>query len=181
MRIRIQQLALAFLLVLPGTTQADTGWFMHPFGELRSYHGDFLNVCSDEGQGACRTVNHVLVAGDSFYDKQRLALHRLDDGWTLELWDIDLTIDVQTPFALSVDGQALDIDPAAWSDITHDGIRIAQTLSIVDPVTAAPAVEAMRRGFFLTVTHEAGQAVFSLRGLIAAQTAIDRHLGRISE
>ncbi len=181
MNLRVQQFVLALLLVLPGASQADTGWFMHPFGELRSYHGDFLNVCADEGQGACRTVNHVLVAGDSFYGKQRMALHRLGDGWGIELWDIDLPMDVEPPFGLSVDGRTLDIDPAVWSDTTPDGIRVAQTLSIVDPAAAAPVIDAMRRGFFLTVSHEAGQAVFSLRGLIAAQTAIDRHLGRISK
>ena len=92
-----------------------------------------------------------------------------------------MPLDVTEPFSLSIDGKVLSVDPSAWSDVTPDGVRVAQTLSIVDPTAAAPLVEAMRSGFFLTVRHEAGQAVFSLRGLIAAQTAIDIHLGRMTK
>jgi len=172
---------LLTLPVVPTMAQADTGWFTHPFGELRSYNGDFLNVCSDGGAGACRTVNHVLEAGDSFYGTSRLALHRVDGGWAIELWDQDLPFDITQPFDLSVDGRAIAIDAADWSEISPDGVRVAQTQSILDPVVAAPLVDAIRRGFFLTVDHEAGQSVFSLRGLIAAQSAIEYHLGRMTK
>lgn len=176
-----RQIVIALLAVIPFGAQADTGWFMHPFGELRSYHGDFLNVCSDEGRGPCRTVNHVLVAGDTFYGEARLALHSVGDGWALEIWDQDLPFDANTPFALSVDGHALDVDPNPWSDMTPDGVRVAQSLSIINLDAAAPIIDTMRRGFFLTVAHEAGEAVFSLRGLINAQNAIEDHLERVSE
>jgi hypothetical protein len=33
-------------------------WFLHEFGELRAYHGDFLNVCSGEDFRQCRTVQY---------------------------------------------------------------------------------------------------------------------------
>ena len=180
-RLFARQIVLAMLVAFPIGAQADTGWFMHPFGEMRSYHGDFLNVCSDEGRGDCRTVNHLLVSGDTFYGEARLALHAVDDGWALEIWDQDLPFDISVPFTLSVDGHRLEIDLNAWSNLAPDGVRIAQTLSILDPVAVAPIVEAMRRGFFLTVAHEAGEAVFSLRGLIKAQNAIESHLERVSK
>lgn len=179
--MRLRLAALALLVAAPMGAQADTGWFMHPFGELRAYHGDFLNVCSEDGNGACRTVNHVLVPGDTFFGKSRLALHRLNDGWGVEIWDQDLPFNVFEPFALSVDGKAIHLAPEAWSEVSPDGIRVAQTLSITDPLVAAPLVDALRRGFFLTVDHESGRSVFSLRGLIAAQNAIDSHLGRMSK
>lgn len=181
MKGRVRNLLTALLIALPMSASAHTGWFLHPFGELRAYHGDFLNVCTENGAGACRTVNYVLAPGDTFFGEARLALHRLENGWGIEIWDLDLPLDVTEPFSLSIDGKVLSVDPSTWSDVTPDGVRVAQTLSIVDPTAAAPLVEAMRSGFFLTVRHEAGQAVFSLRGLIAAQTAIDIHLGRMTK
>lgn len=155
----------------------DGQWFEHPFGELRMYHGDWLNVCQDSGAGDCRTVNYTIEGFDTFFGTSRLALHRYaDGGYGIEIYDRRLPMDPAGPFALSVDGKALSAE--GWSDVTPDGVRVAETVSLNDPPVTAPIVSAMRRGYWLTVTHDAGESVFSLRGLTKALNAIESHLER---
>lgn len=179
-RIILKYLSIcaAVLSLTGGAAVAKDGqWFQHPFGELRMYHGDFLNVCQDSGAGDCRTVNYNIEGYDTFFGTSRLALHRYPaGGYGIEIYDRRLPMDPAGPFSLRVDGKALEVD--GWADVTPDGVRVAETVSLLDPTVTAPIVLAIRRGYWLTVTHDAGETVFSLRGLTKALNAIESHLER---
>jgi hypothetical protein len=68
--------AMAFAAV-PSLAQ---DWFLHPHGELRAYHGDWLAVCEEAGDGPCRAVQIMLEPSETRVGPARLALERREGG-----------------------------------------------------------------------------------------------------
>lgn len=172
------RLFLAILLTLASLNSAKAGeWFLHEFGELRSYHGDFLAVCQNAGDGPCRAVQHLWGPGDDkpFFGIARLGVHRINTGdYAVELFARVLPDDPVGPFSLTIDGRAQDVSPDAFSLTSPEGYAVAETVSLhAGPETSA-IVAGMKRGFFLTFTYPEGRDVYSLRGLTAALNAIEK-------
>ena len=66
----MRTIIIAILMTFATQARASTIenlWFVHPFGALRSYHGDWLAVCDKEETGNCRLVNYLLRPGNTFY------------------------------------------------------------------------------------------------------------------
>ena len=64
--VALATLLFGSIAVMP--TAHAGAWFLHKFGELRAYHQHFLNVCTDAGNGLCRTVQYRLPPGiDPFF------------------------------------------------------------------------------------------------------------------
>lgn len=55
--------------------------FIHPFGELRVYHQDWLVVCENKGKGVCRMVNMKLdKKKDHFFGNSELTIYPAAQG-----------------------------------------------------------------------------------------------------
>ena len=158
--------SIALCLTL-GATAAQAGpWFLHPFGELRAYHGDWLAVCADRGAGTCRAVQYQRLTDDGFFGGGRMTLTLLDDGWALALYD-DAMIDGATDLSITLDG-AETLDLTATPGEPAFG-NVAQTLWL--PL-GDDLVTAMRRANRVEVGFPGGSETYSLRGITAATNAI---------
>ena len=170
---------LTLLLAVLAAPAAAQGWFLHPFGELRAYHGDFLSVCADDGAGPCRTVQTYADPGSEAFFDTRLAVHRLDvsPGWVVEIMDRGMPDRVDT-LRVTIDGEVWDVAPEARRRGGHDLAGVAETVTITGAALNAALVAAMRAGNRMTVRYAPesggdGEARFSLRGFTAATDAID--------
>lgn len=166
-------------LCLGGAAQAET-WFQHPFGEERAYFGDWLAVCAEQGQGACRIVQTSKDPGSNAYFDTRFAVHRIDDSpnWMLEVMDRGMVSEALTGLKLTVDGVAFVIPSSAYSPGGFDGPGASDTVVIHDPELALSLVQHMRAGnrMILTYTPKGdgdGLGVAPLRGVTAGTSAIE--------
>ena len=168
-------LAAAVLAMAPatGALTAD-GWFDHPFGEARAYHGDWLAVCPSAEGSACRVVRMNPTTDPGAAWEARLAAERAGAGWRVELATADLVVDGLDGLAFAIDGETVAVPREAW---TQDG---ANGLVVADPALATALVERMKAGNRLTVSSGPGveRASFPLRGVTAAIRAIGRRAAR---
>lgn len=155
-------------------------WFQHEFGELRAYHKDWLAVCAERGEGACRVVQTSKDPGSAAYFDLRLAVHRIDGSpdWVVEFMDRGLPGDALTALSFEFDGEVFDLPAGAWSGGDFDYGSAVDTVTIRDPDLAFALVERMKAGNRVIVRYAPagegdGQAVFSLRGATAAMNAIE--------
>ncbi|MGB0438574.1 MAG: hypothetical protein ACPGFC_00545 [Paracoccaceae bacterium] len=148
----------------------DGGWFTHPFGEARSYHRDWLAVCDGD---ACRVVHYVFAPDDtSFFGSARVAVHLVDGGYAVEIWDKAAAMTPRVPLDLRFDGARVALD-ASWAVAGgHDGLNVAQTLSVAEPTLAAALVALMRVADRLDMTLDGSRRRVSLLGFGAALDAI---------
>ena len=163
---------LAGVLALGLAAQApaeDGAWFLHPFGEMRAYFGDWLAVCAEAGRGPCRAVQIVLEGEETRVGPARLAVHpQASGGHVLTLYMRGMPEAGRDPVIFAIDGHVLPGAP-----------NVMETLTISDPDVTGDLVDRMRAGLRLTVSYGGGggprggdQTVFSLRGLTAALDAI---------
>ena len=158
-------------------------WFLHRFGELRSYHGDWLAVCAENGQGACRAVQlPVDPAGDRFFVNRRLALHVGKDGnHVVEVFARDLAPRGDSPILFRTEDEVIAVDFGDWHAGAPNLPNLAETISVTNPMVARDLVSLFRRDWRLKVGFKrndlgSGRAVFSLRGVTAALDAIATHM-----
>lgn len=160
-------------------------WFVHEFGELRSYHGDWLAVCDDEGAGPCRLVQYKLKGdGDTFFGESRLSVAQTSiDGEPNLIFDFFDRGAPDEPQGLVT----LEIFPNSWvltpgRDVTEaftpGGGTVAESFQVRRPDLIDEIVAEMRSGSLLRLSYQGAserkKLVFSLRGFAAALAAIEQ-------
>ena len=189
--------AAPLLLALAGSALAAPAgaqdWFEHPFGELRSYHLDWLAICADTGAGPCRVVYSAADIGSGAAFDRRLTL-RYDEAagtWMPEVMDRGMPESGLRRLAFVFDGDTTVLAlPTAYmpgeagtADALGRTAEVAETVSITDPDLAARLNDEMRAGRTLAVRYLPlgtgdGVAEFSLRGVRAAQAAVESHVAK---
>ncbi|TDK48024.1 hypothetical protein [Antarcticimicrobium luteum] len=165
------------LLAAPAGAQ---DWFLHEYGELRAYHGDWLAVCDEAGAGPCRVVQTGTDPGSDAYFDLRLAAQRIDNSpdWAIEVMDRNMPAQGLTELTLSFDGVAVAVPQGAWTAGDMLSPNASDTVTIRDPDLALDLVARMKAGNRVTVTYAPlgegdGRASFPLRGVTAAMNAIE--------
>jgi len=158
-------------------------WFFHKFGELRSYHGHFLNVCGKAGYGPCRAVQYVIPAGgDRFFGSASLTIHRTAKGnYVVEIFIRALPDRPQGPISLMIVGDLIPLAKDQWRSGLVDGVNVAETFHITDAGLNERIVALMKAKNKLRVIYEGGTGSinFSLIGLksaLQAQEALKQKL-----
>lgn len=181
---------ILFLGALLASSAAHAGalegkWFLHRFGELRAYHGDFLNVCSGKNFTTCRTVQYGFGAqrNDHFFGETRLSIARVSDDangsekYTIEIYIAELPPVPKGPFTLSVDGDIFRLSDTQWKAGTTEGYNVEETISITDGALTATLINKMRSGNRLRVLYDDyNETRFQLRGFSDALDAIDKQI-----
>ena len=174
----------ALLLTLALATPAQASdWFAHEFGELRAYYGDWLAVCEDLGDGPCRMVQSVIPeGGDTFFGTSRLAVHPdRDGGFRIEVFDRDMEADRVNRVIFDFGLVLVQVYEDRFATGSGDGVNVAETLSVLDPLDAGYLARLIAAEQGLTVayfdaTEFLGSATFSLRGSAAALLAVETKL-----
>ena len=175
-------IAVTFTLLFSPTPASAEPWFLHHFGELRAYHGDWLAVCRDWGRGDCRTVQLVLEPGQTFFGQSRLSLkRRADGGYAIDVFDRGMPSEGHGPIVFTFDGVALELKPDQWRKGDSDSVNVSENIAITDPELSADLVRRMKAGRELVVSYKGGDATFSLRGVTASLGAIEKHLADRAE
>lgn len=169
----------------------DGGWFLHPFGELRAYHRDWLAVCDDAGAGPCRAVQIRLEGAETRVGPARIAVLRRDDGGghAIELFMRGMAgPHDREPVVLVVDDRVFPLPSEGWMPGEFGVPNVLESITLENQRIVAPVLAAMKAGRRLTVSWGGGglwdgdgmlqgdQTTFSLNGLTAALEAIERHL-----
>lgn len=167
----------------------DGKWFLHEFGELRAYHGDFLNVCSGSEFRTCRTVQYGFNKNDNdtFFGNTRLSIARTLGGgsagdggppqYTIEVFIRDLPDDPNGPFTLSIDGEIFQLTEQDWKRGSPEGYNVAETFSIINPTLIDNLIAAMRKGGSIRLLYDGWKETrFQLRGISSALDAIEKQI-----
>lgn len=173
----------SFLAILTGlTVTAQTAladpWFLHKFGELRAYHGDWLNVCDDAGRGQCRAVQSYIPKGAStFFGESRLALYAEAGGeYSIEVYDAGLPSDLSGTLEFDFGTESITLTDQDWRMGARDVTNVAETFVVPRGELATRLVTLIRAKNTLVVRYtigdDEGTAPFSLRGSTAALAAI---------
>ncbi len=167
---------------LTATPATSGDWFMHKFGELRSYHGDWLAVCADSGRGACRIVASGKDQGsDSVFD-YRFAAHYVEglNEWNIEVMDRGMPESQLTAMRFDFDGEWINLPYGSWKagEMAYDNVM--ETVTLIDFPLTKTLIGKMKAGTMLSVTYAPqgwdGLAQFSLRGVTAAMHAVEMHV-----
>lgn len=162
------------LAVAPALAQ---DWFLHRYGELRAYHGDWLAVCDKAGDGPCRVVQIMLEPGETRVGPARLALEQGDGGrFDIVFHHQALFGGVRDPLELVIDGEPLTLAPEQWAAGEPGLPNVIAAFHIADAALAGTLVARTKAGRRLTLRHHAGEAQFSLRGVTAALAAIETRM-----
>lgn len=179
-----KNMALALLLsgFSAGAPAQAGDWFHHPFGELRAYHGDWLNVCNLHGVGDCRTVQMPIEAKeDPFFGERRISVNRLDDGtFRIDIFHRNMPLSPQKPIII-IDRQVFALKPTDWTNGEHKYANVAETITITNTELTRQLIAAMKGGSRFTLTYgepegARQQAIFMLRGFTAATDAIETQI-----
>lgn len=167
----------------------DGKWFLHEFGELRAYHGDFLNVCSGPDFNTCRTVQYGFAANenDTFFGNTRLTIERKFDinspatsmppQYTIEIFIRELPQHPKGPFTLSINGEIFQLSDQDWKVGSPYYDNVAETISIIDPVLIDKLIASMRKGDSLRILYDNWKETrFQLRGITKALDAIEKQV-----
>lgn len=173
--------ALGVVFALAGPASSGD-WFTHEFGELRAYHGDWLNVCASNGDGQCRAVQYEPAQdGSAFFGEARLALYyETPTRYVAEIYAKGLVADQVDGLVLDFGGAVMQLAPGEWQLGGAYVANLAETVAIVQPELAHIFEENVRRYgrlnvSFLSYGAEIRAASFSLRGSDAALRAIDAY------
>ncbi len=175
--IRPAALAITLSFFCSAGSQAEP-WFLHHFGELRAYHGDWLAVCEDSGRGNYRTVQIVLRPGatGTFFSQSHLVLKRLSNGdYSIDVYDEGMPSQEIGPIVFTFDRTKIELKPTQWRSGTATSKNHAETLTITDPVLSRDFFSRIKAGRWLTVSYKGGDATFSLRGATGSLSAIETH------
>ncbi|WP_415155873.1 hypothetical protein [Maritalea sp.] len=165
-------------------------WFLHPFGEMRAYFGDFLAVCDQQGFQNCRIIQNgigpdansdgnLVAPAKGVFGNTRLAIQQNYDAnnaliYTLEIFSTLLPNVPKGPMTLSIDGEVFQLKNDDWQAGSPEGYNVAQTFSVTDPSLNARLVAAMKKGNRLRVLHDGWtETRFQLRGITRALAAIE--------
>jgi invasion protein IalB len=186
--------AVIAALLLTFTSQAGAStieklWFLHPFGELRSYHGDWLAVCDKEETGNCRLVNYLLSPSDSFYGFDGV----LTVGFYIENEKIRNYMDLNAPgiehpystgVVLTFDYIDFHINA---EEILSGGIYtsskdnsevhlydVHETFAILNEDLMSAIKNNMKKARWLNFNYRNGKVQFSLRGFSSAYRAVEK-------
>lgn len=158
-------------------------WFQHEYGEMRSYHGDWLAVCKEAGNGACRIVATAKDPGSAAYFDLRLAAHRIDGSpdWAVEVMDRNMPASAVETLVFTFDGEAVRIPTGQWTAGDFDFGNAVDSLVIRDAALADDLVARMMTGGLVSVSYAPrgegdGRAEFSLRGVTSAVRAVEAHV-----
>lgn len=180
MKTRLFSTLLFGVFVTSGFASAHAGkWIIHEFGELRSYHGDWLNVCADMGRGDCRSVHYELKpGGDTFFGDSVVTVHRLDGGgYAVGIFARDLSAERLETLTIEIDGEPFHLPASARKAGTLRFDNVVDTVTVVDPDVASKLVQAMQAGNWMDVQFAPaandGTARIRLRGITAALGAIE--------
>ena len=174
--------SIAAILVVLASPASAAPWFLHSFGELRSYHGDWLDVCDDAGKGACRAVQTVLRKdGPTFFGESRLTLRAQDGGFAIEVYDAGLPDGIGATVVFDFGREQVPVTGWKVGEAAFD--NVAETIAITDPAVVTPLMALIRAQRWLTVRYDlpdgtVGTARFSLRGSTAALDALTRQIAR---
>lgn len=181
-KVRFSFVAVLMLASVSTISDANAGkWFHHSFGELRSYHIDWLNVCHSNGEGQCRTVQMPVDPERPFFGDRRLSVHRQDNGaYRIDIYQINMPTEPINP-TIIIDRARFDLAPDQWTSGEHDSKNVAETITITDPELINTLLMVMRRGNRFTFTYGEDEptrreAIFMLRGFTSATNAIERYL-----
>ena len=178
---------LAYLLVAVCISSAVFAgpWFMHKFGELRSYHGAWLNVCQDRGQGPCRaTQSYVPKGTDRFFGQSKLTVHIESDGkHSIEVYDAKMPALKDVNITFQFDGETIEVDQSHWQLGERGLTNVMETIYLPPSDMVSRLIELIRAKRTLLVTYpiasgKTGEAPFSLSGSSAALGAIEAHIER---
>ncbi len=186
-------LAASALLAFWSSGASADGWFLHRFGELRAYHGDWLAVCDAAGAGPCRAVQIRLEGDETRVGPARIAVHRLPGGGhATEIFMRGMAEPgLRDPVIFAIDGVILPVPPDGWAPGEVGVPNVLESFAILGQERNAALVAAMRAGRWLSVSWGDGggawgdlasatagdQTRLSLRGLTAALAAIETQLG----
>ncbi len=175
----IRPAALAFTLsFLCSTGSQAEPWFLHHFGELRAYHGDWLAVCEDSGRGKYRTVQIVLRPGttETRCGQSHLVLRRISNGdYTIDVYDEGMPSREIGPIVFTFDRTRIELKPTQWRSGSAAYKSHAENITITDPVLSRDFLRRIKAGRWLTVSYKGGDATFSLRGATGSLSAIETH------
>lgn len=169
----------------------DGKWFLHHFGEMRAYFGDFLAVCDQEEFSRCRIVQYgfgpqvdadgtQVVAQDGFFGNARLSIQQSFDAnnapaYQIEIFSTKLPDVPKGPMTFSIDGKVFQLKDEDWQAGSPEGYNVAQTFSIVDLSLNADLVSAMKAGNRLRVLHDGwSETHFQMRGITRALVAVEK-------
>lgn len=168
-------------------------WFLHQFGEMRAYHGDFLNVCSGEDFRQCRTVQYGFNGEetDGFFGNTRLSIARITapqnqndaakPSYTIEIFVRGMTDEHPSPIVLSIDGEVFQLGAQDWNLGSPEGYNVSETFSITDPKLNQQLIDAMKTGDRLRIIYNGWKETqFQLRGITNALNALDTHFAEIA-
>lgn len=179
---RAAALATALALTLLAAPALAGDWFQHKFGELRSVHGDWLAVCADNGEGACRVTISGKDPGSSAFFDYRLTLYYVEgvNDWNIEVMDRDMPEHALQDMLFDVDGELTRLLPGQFEPGELGIPNVAETVSITDFDFSRTLVPKLQAGNRLTITYTPpgydGRAAFSLRGISAAMRAVEDHV-----
>jgi len=170
-----------FMLASPAHAN---GWFLHKFGELRAYHGSWLNVCAEKGNGACRTVQLPIKSGatESFFSQRRASLHMDQDGYyALEIFQRNMPTPPLAPITINIDGEVTTLDSADWKIGEKDVDNVLESFTVTNRQLIAKWIPAMKAGKNMTIKYgvtggERSQAQFDLYGFTSATKALTKHI-----
>lgn len=175
-------LALMLLSFSAGLPAKAGEWFHHSFGELRAYHGDWLNVCRLHGIGKCRTVQMPIEPNsDPFFGERRLSVNGLLDGeFRIDIFQRNMPTPPQQPIII-IDDQVFALKATDWANGEHDYSNVQETITITNPDLTRKIIAAMKAGDRFTMTYgdpqgSRQQAVFMLRGFTAAIRATETQI-----
>jgi len=165
------------------TTTSAGPWFKHRFGELRAYHGDWLNVCEDGGAGQCRTVQTYVGSGkDRFFGESKLSVYiEHNDRVSVEVYDMGMPALTGASLRFDFGDQIISVPADQWRIGARDAENVAETVFIPPSEISTRLVTLIRAKARLKVTYplhgaDSGIAPFSLRGSNAAIAALKTHM-----
>lgn len=77
------KLNAAALVALWASAAFSGDWFVHKYGELRSYHGDWLAICENVGKGDCRVKQTLLAPNQKRVGPNVVTIHIREDQGSL--------------------------------------------------------------------------------------------------
>lgn len=155
---------LTILAVCFATGAYADPWIMHPFGELRSYHGDWLAVCDDLGKGPCRLVHlgqdpYVRVAILVNPTAVEVTLGAAEGDWSL----VDLALD----------GQAFDLPDYAWTLGLYNVPNVVGSCVVMEDPVLGDLIAKLKSANRLNVQMDGAMVSVPLRGVTAGLRAIE--------